>query len=245
MTTGLHVVEIVSVLRMLTAELVFSDDIDDALGRLASTAAGLVAGPASCGVTVVGGSGGSTVASSCGASEALITMQYELGEGPCLTAIRNREMVLGQDLRHETRWPRWTVQALGSGVRGILAVPVDIDDEVIGALNLHAAEPDRFPPEVELTAMLLAEHAGLLMAGVLDRGRLASRAAELTAALSDGEVVNQAIGIVMGQRGCSTGTALGVLQRAATTLRIPLSAVAERLVNTIANRALTPRQQGR
>ncbi len=245
MGAELHVVEIVAVLRTLTAQLVVSDDLDDALERLAETAADLIHGPASCGVTVVRAGSAATAASSSGLPELLAKLQYDLGDGPCLTAIRNREMALSQDLGRERRWSEWTARALEHDVHGVLALPVDIDDQVIGALNLYAGEPDRFPPDIELMAMLLAEHAGLLMAGVLDRSRLASRTAELTAALGDGEAVNRAIGIVMAQRGCSADDALEVLRQASTTLRLPLAAVAERLVDTIASRAAPPRQQTR
>ncbi|MBT8224100.1 MAG: GAF and ANTAR domain-containing protein [Dactylosporangium sp.] len=241
MVTDLHVVEIVSVLRMLTAQLVISDDLDDALARLAETAADLVHGPCSCGVTVIRPCGVSTAASSSDLPERLAAVQSDTGDGPCLSAIQQREMTVSQDLCLEDRWPGWTAWALKHHLRGVLVAPIDIDDQVIGALGLYAAHPDRFGPDVELTAMLLAEHAGLLLGGVLDRGRLATRTAELTAALGDGEIVNRAIGIVMAQRGCSAEYGLDVLCQASTTLRLPLAAVAERLVDTVSRRGMSPR----
>ena len=245
MSSDLHVVEIVSILRMLTAQLVVSDDLDDALGRLAETTADLIDGSASCGVTVIRPDGVTMAASSSGLPELLDKVQTQTGDGPCLTAIRNREIVVCQDLDFEQRWPDWTARAREYGVRGVLSAPVDIDDQVVGAVNIYAVQPDRFPPDVELTTMLLAEHAGLLIAGVLDRSRRADRNAELTAALGDGEAVNRAIGIVMAQRGCPAEQALAVLSQASNTLRLPLAAVAERLVDTIASRAMPPRQGNR
>lgn len=242
MSADLHVVEIVAVLRMLTAQLVVSDDLDDALGRLAVTAADLVQCPSSCGVTVIGPDGVNTAASSSGLPDMLAKVQYETGDGPCMTAIQNREVTVSQDLRAEDRWHGWTAWAVDHGVRGVLTAPVDIDDQIIGAVSLYTAEPGRFAPDVELTMMLLAEHAGLLLAGVVDRNRLTTRTAELTAALGDGEVVNRAIGIVMAQRGCTAEQGLDVLCAASSTLRLPLAAVAERLVETISRRAIPPRQ---
>lgn len=242
MSADLHVVEIVSVLRMLTAQLVVSDDLDDALGRLAVTAADLINGPSSCGVTVIQPSGVTTAASSSDLPALLAQVQYETGDGPCMSAIQNREVTVSQDLRGERLWPGWTAWAVDHGVRGVLTAPVDIDDQVIGAVSLYTAEPDRFAPDVELTMMLLAEHAGLLIAGVLNRNRLTSRTAELTAALGNGEAVNRAIGIVMAQRGCTAERGLDVLCQASTTLLLPLAAVAERLVETVTRRAVPPRQ---
>jgi GAF domain-containing protein len=195
-------------------------------------------------VTVIRPTGVTTAASSCGLPELLAKAQHDTGDGPCVSAIRERSVTVAQDLRYETRWPGWTAWAVDHGVRGVLTAPVDIDDQVVGALSLYTMEPDRFSPDIELTAMLIAEHAGLLIAGVLDRSRLSSQTAELTEALGDGETVNRAIGIVMGQRSCGAEDALEVLQAASTTLRIPLTAVAERLVDTVASRALPPRQRG-
>lgn len=243
MNTDLHVVEIVAVLRLLTAQLVVSETLDEALNSLAGTATDLVDGQAWCGVTVIRTGEVSTAASSHDLPILLDKAQLEIGEGPCLEAIRSREMLLSQDLENETRWQQWSRRAFGYGVRGVLSLPVNIDDQVLGALNIYAGAPDRFPPSVELTAMLLAEHAGLLVSGVLDRSRLASRSAELTAALGDGEAVNRAIGIVMAQRSCTAEDALDVLRAAAETLRIPLAAVAERLVDTVASRAIPVRRQ--
>ena len=242
MSTDPNVVEIVSVLRILTAQLVLSDDLDDALGRLAETSADLLLGDCSCGVTVVTPEGITTAASSSGLPELLAKVQYDTGGGPCMSAIQGREMTVAQDLRHEDRWQDWTARAVEYGVLGVLATPVDIDDQIVGALSLYSGEVDQFSPEVELTAMLLAEHAGLLIGGVLDRSRHNSQSADLAAALADGATLNRAVGIVMAQRSCGPQQALDVLHSASATLRVPLGAIAERLVDTVASRSMPPQQ---
>lgn len=233
----LHVVEVVAVLRELTARLVTTDDLDEALRRLADTAARLVAGPAWCDVTLVRAGAPNTVAASGDALTGLNDEQYRTGDGPSMSALTGREMVLGGDLDREDRWPAWRARARRAGIRGVLSVPIDVDDHVLGSLNLYAGEPDRFPAEVLLTAMLVAEHAGLLLAAVIDRSRLTRMADQLAEALGDGETVNRAIGIVMAQRSCSPEAALEVLRETAGRLRIPLTAVADRLVETVSQRS--------
>jgi transcriptional regulator with GAF, ATPase, and Fis domain len=157
-----------------------------------------------------------------------------------MEAIRTRAVILGDDLAADERWPRWRARALTAGVKGVLALPIDIDEHVIGALAVYAAEPGRFTTDVGLTAMVVAEHAGLLLSAVLDRGRRADvhaeRTAALTEALTDGETVNRAVGIMMVQRACSAETALDVLRSTAGRLGLPLTAVAERLVETVERR---------
>ncbi|HLL64225.1 MAG TPA: GAF and ANTAR domain-containing protein [Micromonosporaceae bacterium] len=233
----LHVVEIVALLRQLTAQLIASDDLDEALIRVANSTVDLIEGPAWCGVMMIRAGGARTAAASDGFPDELDKIQYASSDGPCMTAIRTREMVLCQDISVDDRWPEWFEAARSHGVHGVLAVPVDIDDQVIGSLNLYVGTPNVLTPDVQLVAMLVAEHAGLLVAAVLDRTRQASLNDELTAALADGETINRAIGIVMAQRSCSAEDALQVLRQAATTLRQPLSAVAQRLVDTVTNRS--------
>jgi GAF domain-containing protein len=154
-----------------------------------------------------------------------------------MEAIGTRELVLSADLATERRWPAWVPVAREDGVVGALAVPIDVEEEVIGALTLYAGTASQFTPDVGLTAMLVAEQAGLLLAGVLDRGRLTGLAEELTEALGAGEVVNRAIGIVMAQRSCPAQTALDVLLDAASQVNLPLPVVAARLVESIGRRA--------
>jgi GAF domain-containing protein len=234
--TDLHTVEIAAVLRQLTARLIASDDLDEALEDLVETATDVVEGASWCAVTLVRSGGPSTAAASAGLPESLLDSQYDSGSGPSMEAIRTRDLILSDDLAADERWPRWRARALAAGVRGVLAVPVDIDEHVIGALTVHAAEAGRFTADVGLTAMLVAEHAGLLLSAVLDRSRRADVHADLTEALADGETVNRAIGIMMVQRACSADDALEVLRSTARRLGLPLGAVAGRLVQTIEQR---------
>jgi GAF domain-containing protein len=235
--TELHVVEVFALLRRLTVRLTASDDLDDALSHLAETAADLTDGKAWCGVTLVRTGGPSTAAATSGLPDGLDEVQYSSGVGPSMHAMSTRDIVMSSDLRHELRWPDWVSRAREAGVNGVLSVPIDIDDQVIGALSLYTAEADRITTEVGFAAMLVAEHAGLLLAAVLDRRRLTGLAAQLKDALGDGETVNRAIGIVMAQRSCSAEAALDVLNETATRLNIAVHTVAARLVDTITNRA--------
>jgi GAF domain-containing protein len=233
----LHVVEIASLLRELTARLITIDDLDEALESLVATVARAVPGRSWCGITLIQAGAPVTQATSNPMTSRLDDIQYKVGDGPALDAIRTREMVAVDNLADEHRWPQWREAAIDDGIVGVLSVPLDIDDHVIGALNLYLGGPNAFSPDVQLAAMLIAEHAGLLLAAVLDRGRLAGLAADLSEALASGETVNQAIGIVMAQRGCRAEEALEVLRQASITLHAPLHEVAGRLVNAIGNRS--------
>lgn len=226
------VLETAALLREVTAGLIASDDFDAALARLARTTQDAIAEVTWCGVTVLRSGAPASVAASEARLRALDDVRYGT-DGPAMTAIRQRELVWSADLRAETRWQRWTGQALTLGVHGVLAVPVDVDEHVIGSINLYAREPGVLGPAQQLTAMLLAEHAGLLLGAVRDRDRQAELVGEFVRKPSAGRIVDQAIGVIMTQRGCNATEALQVLRTASTALAIPVRDVAERLVTSV------------
>jgi hypothetical protein len=258
----LGVLETAALLRELTAGLIGGTDFDEALGRLADTCREAVPGVAWCGVTVLQAGQPASVAVSDeilrdldelrpGGQEQDLDGPRPAGDGPdldeppqgadgpAMTAIRRRELILATDLRTEDRWGQWRRRALTLGVHGVLSAPFDVDEHVIGAISLYSREPDVLTPSGQLTAMLLAEHAGLLLAAVRDRAREAALAGELDESLTGGEVIGQAIGVIMSQRGCPAPEGLQVLRTASVALSIPLRELAERLVGSVARKHST------
>ncbi|SCF23961.1 GAF domain-containing protein [Micromonospora viridifaciens] len=228
----LGVLETAALLRELTAGLIAVDDFDEALARLVRVARDAVPGIDCCGFTALrAGEPAGAAASDAGRAE-LDDLRHG-PDTPAMTAIQRREMIIAPDLDRDARWPAWAGRARGLGVRGVISAPVDVDEQVIGAINLYAESADALTTRHQLTAMLLAEHAGLLLAAVRDRQRQAARADQLDSALLEEGVVGQAVGVIMTQRGCPAPEALEVLRSAASSLDIPLREVAERLVLTV------------
>lgn len=65
-------------------------------------------------------------------------LQYEAGDGPCLTSLREHVTVRADDLAREDRWPVFGPQAAERGVSSMLSVQLFIDGDNLGALNLYA-----------------------------------------------------------------------------------------------------------
>lgn len=73
------------------------------------------------------------------------------GRGPTGTAIRTRKPVTTSSLADDARFALWRDAALKRGYAASIAVPVETDEGVIGALNIYASERDAFPSdEVQL-----------------------------------------------------------------------------------------------
>ncbi len=95
----------------------------------------------------------------------------ELGQGPTGTAIRTGQVCIAQDIQHHPAYQPWRNAALQRGYAASIALPLIIDDQPIGALNLYASTPYAFDPgEVQL----LTELANDLAYGIASiRTRLA------------------------------------------------------------------------
>jgi GAF domain-containing protein len=233
---SLVAVETAALLRELTAGLLASNDLEEALDHLAKTSRHALAGVSWSSVTLLRAGEPASVAASDRRARRLDSLQYA-ADGPAMSAIRQREVVLADDLGAETRWPDWTPRAVTYGACAVLAAPVDVDDQVLGSISLYACEPGVLGPGAQLTAMLLAEHAGLLLAAVRERDRRDSVPSDLADTLASGEVIGQAIGVVMMQRRCPPAEALDVLRGASTALSLPVEDVARRLVHSAEGRA--------
>ena len=79
-------------------------------------------------------------------------LQYQLGEGPCLDAVRSHDTVISRNLREEARWPEWTPRAVSVlGIKAMMSLwlytsvnPYGADS--YGALNLYSDSIDPFGP---------------------------------------------------------------------------------------------------
>ena len=235
-----HLVEIVAALKEITARITSATSLSAATEDLVKVAVDILPPDIQCGVTLVSQGGSATFASTGLPAEVLDEGQFADGDGPCMESVRTRDIVMSQDLADEGRWPTWTGLARAGGVSGVLAYPFDVDPAILGALSLYAASPSAFTGDVPILAMLVADHASLLLRvrlRQLTQEEMASHAGEHP---GGDAVIERAIGIVMAQRGCPPEQARRHLHDAATHLGVGLPAIAERLVRTVGDRGATP-----
>jgi hypothetical protein len=97
-------------------------------------------------------------------------LQFLIGEGPCLDSITRRAPVFVIDLADATdaRWPVYGPAMLDLQVRGVVAMPVVVAGEYVGALDLFRAEPGRLDDEQFTGAVVAAELAGIPLLDLLD-----------------------------------------------------------------------------
>jgi GAF domain-containing protein len=155
----------------------------------------------------------------------LDSVQYEIGEGPCVQAIEEEPVVVVQDLRHEQRWPRYIAAAAAKGVRSQVAVRLFSKGRHMGGLNLYSTDHDEVDASCVATARLFATHAGVVLGH-------AEHEDQLNEALHSRKVIGQAIGILMERYRLDADRAFQFLMRVSQTSNVKLRDVAHEVVTS-------------
>ncbi len=202
-----------------------SSSVDDTLAAIAGAAAHSVPDIDHVGISIVHDSGEIETRAATGQLVwDLDGLQYELHEGPCVSALRQQSVVWVDDISSDGRWPRYTPAAVAAGLRAQLAVRLYYVDATLGTLNMYATRARVIDPDALEVAELFATHAALAL------GR-ARREEQLHEALHTRKVIGQAIGLVMERYGVDEDRAFGFLVRASSTGNVKLRDVAREVVD--------------
>jgi len=69
------------------------------------------------------------------------------GKGPTGTAIRTGRPTVCKNILNDPKFAPWRGEAIRRGYASSIALPIRMGEEVIGALNIYATEPDAFDTE--------------------------------------------------------------------------------------------------
>jgi GAF domain-containing protein len=218
--------------RDITQWLLDTDTLEEFLQALAETALELSQGEG-VGVTVEGDGKPVTVVSAGPAAPKLDEKQYGRDDGPCLQALRTGEEVAVVDMLRESRWGDYPAYAAACGVRSSLSLPIAAHTRTAGALNLYGGPPDAFADK-DLTALrfLAAQATG----GIAVAQRLADTqefTAQLQTAMQSRSVIDQALGVIMGQRRCTAAEAFDTLRSASQHRNIKLRDLCAELITNV------------
>ncbi len=155
-------------------------------------------------------------------------LQYELGEGPCLTAATDSEMVQLVDVATDEQWPRFSAAAAAdTPVRSVMSFHL-ADLPHRSALNLYSGQAGAFDTEAISSAALFAAHARVL----LIHAASADKAANLENALSTSRQIGAAIGILMNVHKITADQAFELLRESSQRLNRKLHDIAYDVTQT-------------
>lgn len=152
-------------------------------------------------------------------------VQYSTGQGPCLRAIWEQEVVRIDDLSGTTDWPGFAGRAVALGISSMLCFRLFVEDDTSGAVNLYARRAGAFDEQSERVGHVFAAHAAVAW----DHARQVDGLSE---AARSRAVIGQAQGILMGQRRITAEAAFTHLRSVSQRDNRKLRDVAQDVVDT-------------
>ncbi|MFF1377211.1 ANTAR domain-containing protein [Streptomyces sp. NPDC058308] len=169
----------------------------------------------------------------------------EWDEGPCRDCYRTRTQVsdvsLGSEAARE-RWPRFAPRAVEAGFTSVVAAPLRLHDQVIGALNLFRDRPGPLDGSQVRLGQALADTATI---GVLQQRAVSEQltvSAQLQAALDSRIIIEQAKGYLAHRRDTGVEEAFTLMRRHARSHQVRLTEVARQVLQGTADTSLLVRR---
>jgi putative methionine-R-sulfoxide reductase with GAF domain len=217
-------------LTALARVLISQESVESTTQRIAELAVKLVNGGDYAGISLVRRGQITTLGATDQVVEDLDAIQYDFGQGPCLSSIQEQETFQIDDMCSDSNWPEFSARACEVGIGGLLAFVLKVSDDSLGALNLYSRWADAFSPEDRVTGALFATYAAIALANAQTHARDIERVAELERGLVTRDAIGAAIGIIMQREGLTSAEAFDYLRTQSQQRNEKLRVVAEEIV---------------
>ena len=223
--------EVIAAFMSLATRLTDSFDIVDLLSELTSDCARLL-DVASAGLLLADSNGTlHLLAASSEATRDLEILQLQRDQGPCLDCFHSGAPVSVPDLSREIdRWPLFVVAARAAGFSSVHALPMRLNDTVLGALNLFGNSTGSLADGDLALAQALAHVASVALVqekAAADKDLVVS---QLNTAFVARIVIEQAKGVISQVGDLDMDAAFAVLRQYARDHNVKLSQVAASLI---------------
>jgi GAF domain-containing protein len=135
----------------------------------------------------------------------------------------------------DPRWPEFLRHAREEGVGSILAYPLVVRQDGLGALNLYAKAERAFGAAEERIGLSFATHASITLSHAQGYWRQEQARQHLEVALTTRGVIDQAKGVLMARTGRSAEEAFESLRRASQRTNRKVFDLAQEIVETTQN----------
>jgi GAF domain-containing protein len=162
--------------------------------------------------------------------------QYDSGDGPCLDAFEHQRVYRIDSTREDGPWAAFRRAAAEHGIGSTLSLPMSVDKQPVGAMNLYSFQERAFTPRDAEVGELFASQAAIVLANAQaywDARELSSRLGE---AMKTRAVIEQAKGMLMAAQRCTEDEAFELLVRASQRENVKLRDVARRIVEEAVSR---------
>jgi GAF domain-containing protein len=230
--------ELTGVFARMSGMLLTEETVSSALRLITSLANDTLAGSTGSGITLMTDAGDKVTSSATDPIvERLDALQYDLDEGPCLTAWHDRTIVRSDDLSSDARWPAWTARARRAGVQSVLSAALCTPDQALGAIKVYSTAASTYDGASEDILRRFAAQAAILVSNVQTVQAARQLSAQLRETLRDREVIAMARGMVMARKGLDSDAAYRHLIGLSRRSRIPVRELANRITALASGRS--------
>ncbi|WP_434992088.1 GAF and ANTAR domain-containing protein [Arthrobacter sp. Ld5] len=167
---------------------------------------------------------------SVGATDRLVLqadeLQYDLGDGPCLSAWSEGKAMYIEDTETDRHWHDWSASAVSAGIRSCYSVPLQEGPRRLGAMKIYAATPDAFTSQDQHILAHLALSAAVLLGHIQANDTPQRLSEKFKETLRTRDTIAIARGIIMEQHDVPEDEALTYLLERAGDEGISLRDVA-------------------
>lgn len=224
----------------LADTLVDDFDLMDLLALLADRAVEIF-GLSAAGIMLAGPGGRlRVVASSSEAMRLLEVLEIQAREGPCLDCYRTRRAVEMQSLETARQWPTFAPEAMRLGFSSVLALPMRLRGEVIGALNVfndhtdgvHSDDLAALQALADVATIAILQYRSAISAQVLNE--------QLTEALQSRIAIEQAKGVLAERQSTTVDAAFTAMRTFSRNRGLHLIDVAQGVIDGTVEVPLEP-----
>jgi GAF domain-containing protein len=207
-------------------------DVAEFLHELAVLAAAIVPG-SHCGITLRRDTQLASVASNDDVAMRMDETQYLRGRGPCLEAMSTSQRVEVRDMAVEDRWGDYAAHALANDIHSVVSLPIRVDGDSIGALNLFSSTTAAFAEPDVARAQAFTTQAATALTILLRQASRISLDDQLRDALATRATIDQALGVLMHAQQINAGDAFEILRHASQTSNRKVSVIAADIIESM------------
>ncbi len=225
--------------RLATGQL----SLEQILIQVAEFAVRAIPGADGAGLTLLEDNRGDTIVATAPFVRDVDTIQYSIGEGPCISAAAEGRTMRSGSLGGERRWPRFGPRVGRLGVHSVLSLPLITPDGVFGAMNVYAHAKNAFDDRAAHVGELFAAPAAIAVQNAQVLEQTKRLAATLQAVLTNRAIIDQALGIIRSRSGGTSDEAYQRLREMSQSSDTKLAVVAQSVVGEAVRRAIARRNE--
>ena len=158
--------------------------------------------------------------------------QYDSQRGACVDAIQTGKIQYFNGTSIPERWRQFAEVAGDAGIYSVLSFPMQVGDDVVGALNFYSTERDALRSGQREEGSVYAAQAAVTLANAKEFFSRGEQVTQLEDGLVTRTMIGQATGLLMAQEGLSSEEAFEKLVQISQASNVKLREIAERYISS-------------